>query len=194
MMAIQLPRVNLPYRHERLLTKESLIIPNMLLHEGILFKTADQLLRSHLTGTWRISMMAPWSLILFEFLEKKSVNENSLEAVFSSMSKTVGILWIFKHIDFFLCCESSLETYQRNNNRDVYNRINLSLCCSSDAVFSLGRLNSFIQHNYEVTSKQNTKNLWCRVWFLWFLQFRKHMLLFLLWRMVTVPYFLELYY
>lgn len=91
------------------------------------------------------------------------MNENSLEAVFSSMSKTVGILWIFKHIDFLLCCESSLETYQRNNNRDVYNRINLSLCCSSDAVFSLGRQNSFIQHNYEVTSKQNTKNLWCRV-------------------------------
>lgn len=69
---------------------------------------------------------------------KKSVNENSLEAVFSSMSKTVGILWIFKHIDFLLCCESSLETYQPNNNSDVYNRINLSLCCLPDAVFSLG--------------------------------------------------------
>ena len=82
------------------------------------------------------------------------MKENSLEEVFSSMSKSVGILWIFKHIDFLLCCESSLETYQHNNNSDVYNRINLSLCCLPDAVFPLGRENSFIQHNYEVTSKQ----------------------------------------
>ena len=52
------------------------------------------------------------------------MNENSLEAVFSSMSKSVGILWIFKHIDSLLCCESSLETYQPDNNSDVYNRMN----------------------------------------------------------------------
>ena len=58
-MAIQLPRVNLPDRRESLLTKESLVIPNMFLHERIVFRTADQLLRSHLSGTWRISMMAP---------------------------------------------------------------------------------------------------------------------------------------
>lgn len=82
------------------------------------------------------------------------MNENSLEAVFSSMSKIVGILWILKHIDFLLCGESSLETYQHYNNSDVYNRINLSLCCLPDAVFSLGRQNSFIQHNYEVTGRQ----------------------------------------
>lgn len=87
------------------------------------------------------------------------MNENSLEAVFSSMSKTVGILWIFKHIDFLLCCESSLETYQPDNNSDVYNRMNLSLCCIClpDAVFSLGRQNSFVQHNYEVTGRQKNK-------------------------------------
>ena len=93
------------------------------------------------------------------------MNENSLEAVFSSMNKTVGILWIFKHIDFLLCCESSLETYQPDNNSDVYNRMNLSLCCIClpDAVFSLGRQNSFVQHNYEVTGRQKTKHLWCRV-------------------------------
>ena len=41
----------------------------------------------------------------------------------------------FKHIDVLLCCESSLETYQHNNNSVVYNRINLSLCCLPDAVF-----------------------------------------------------------
>ena len=52
------------------------------------------------------------------------MNENYLEAVFSSMGKSVGILWIFKHIDFLLCCESSLETYQHYNNSDVYNRMN----------------------------------------------------------------------
>ena len=127
----------------------------MLLHERIVFRTADQLLRSHLSRTFKISMMAPWSLILFEFLEKKSVKENSLEEVFSSMSKSVGILWIFKHIDFLLCCKSSLETITNiTTTVYVYNRINLSLCCLPDAVFPLGRENSFIQHNYEVTSKQ----------------------------------------
>ena len=96
-------------------------------------------------------------------LGKKSVNQNSLEAVFSPMNKTVGILRLFKHTDFLLCCESSLETYQHNNNSDVYNRVNLSLCCLPDAVFSLGRQNSFIQHNYEVTGRRKTKHLWCRV-------------------------------
>lgn len=55
-MAIQLPRVNLPDRQESLLTRESLVIPNMLLHESIVFRTADQLLRSHFSSTWRISM------------------------------------------------------------------------------------------------------------------------------------------
>ena len=59
MMAIQLPRVNLPDRQESLLTRESLVILNILLHERIVFRTADRLLRSHLSGTWRISMMAP---------------------------------------------------------------------------------------------------------------------------------------
>lgn len=58
-MAIQLPRVNLPDRQESLLTRESLVILNMLLHEVIVCRTADQLLRSHLSGTWSISMMAP---------------------------------------------------------------------------------------------------------------------------------------
>ena len=95
---------------------------------------------------------------------KKSVNQNSLEAVFSPMNKTVSILRLFKHTDFLLCCESSLETITNiTTTVYVYNRINLSLCCLPDAVFPLGRENSFIQHNYEVTSKQNTKNLWCRV-------------------------------
>ena len=58
-MAIQLPRVNLPDRQESLLTRESLVILSMLLHEWIVVRTADQLLRSHLYRTWRISMMAP---------------------------------------------------------------------------------------------------------------------------------------
>ena len=34
-MAIQLPRVNLPDRQESLLTRKSLVILNMLLHERI---------------------------------------------------------------------------------------------------------------------------------------------------------------
>ena len=59
MMAIQLPRVNLPDRQESLLTRKNLVILNMLLHERIVLRTADQLLRSHLSSTWRISMMAP---------------------------------------------------------------------------------------------------------------------------------------
>lgn len=58
-MAIQLPRVNLPDRQESLLTRESLVILNILLHERIVFRTADQLLRSHLSSTWKISMVAP---------------------------------------------------------------------------------------------------------------------------------------
>ena len=59
MMAIQLPRVKLPDRQESLLTRKSLVILNMLLHETIVLRTADQLLWSHLSSTWRISMMAP---------------------------------------------------------------------------------------------------------------------------------------
>ena len=59
-MAIQLPRVNLPDRQESLLTRKSLVILiDMLVHERIVLRTADQLLRSHLSSTWRISMMAP---------------------------------------------------------------------------------------------------------------------------------------
>ena len=50
-MAIQLPRVNLPDRQESLLTRKSLVILNMLLHGAIILRTADQLLRSHLSST-----------------------------------------------------------------------------------------------------------------------------------------------
>ena len=104
------------------------------------------------------------------------MKENSLEEVFSSMSKSVGILWIFKHIDFLLCCKSSLETITNiTTTVYVYNRINLSLCCLPDAVFPLGRENSFIQHNYEVTSKQKQNIYGADFDFLCFLQFRKYM-------------------
>ena len=37
MMAVQLPRVNLPDRQESLLTRETLVILNMFLHERIVF-------------------------------------------------------------------------------------------------------------------------------------------------------------
>lgn len=61
MTAIQLPRVNVPDRQESLITSESLVILNMLLHEGKACRTADQLLRLLFFGTWRVSMTGPWS-------------------------------------------------------------------------------------------------------------------------------------
>ena len=59
-----------------------------------------------------------------------------------------------------LCCESSLETYQHNNNSDVYNRVNLAYVVYQMLFFSLGRQNSFIQHNYEVTGQKRKQNIY----------------------------------